>query len=227
VEALPSVFDWKPAVFSALLLLGVLIPLTVRLKRWVRPDVQVSPPEASIEPSAATHQQIMRGKTLLLMDSTPGFYNALIDFVRKSIASGEALSIFTSRNSLLHTAFSGSNVRFYLLSPKISSLKTSSSRETLVPMRDLSVVLDVITKIWRKGIRKPRTIIFDNLSDTILMCGFEKTYKFMRFLLEAKSSPRAKALFIFNPTAHDPAVASSVRGLFQFQSADFGRKIES
>ena len=90
-----------------------------------------------------------------------------------------------------------------------------SEKETLLPASDLSVLLDTFARIQKVEIKKTINMLFDNLSDTILVCGFEKTYKFMRFLLETVSSPKATALFIFNPTAHDPATSSSIRGLFQ------------
>ncbi|MDH5663603.1 MAG: hypothetical protein OEY90_03965, partial [Candidatus Bathyarchaeota archaeon] len=62
-------------------------------------------------------------------------------------------------------------------------------------------------------------MLFDNISSIIIRCGFEKTYSFLNFLLEAISSPKATALFVFNPAAHDPEISSSIRGLFHNQLA--------
>lgn len=220
----PQFFDWTTAIFLTILVLGVILPLTIRLKRKSKSEKSTPRIHTFDEQPVMYPERIIGRKTLLIVDHASGFYQALINFISEAMTNNESLFVFTSRNSLLHTALSGEKVKFYLLSPKISSLKHINKKKTLVPMRDLSVLLDTITKTWKKGIRKPRTIIFDNLSDTILMCGFEKTYKFMRFLLESKSSPKVTALFIFNPAAHDSAMSSSIRSLFQFRSANLGGK---
>jgi hypothetical protein len=64
---------------------------------------------------------------------------------------------------------------------------------------------------------KTVNLLLDNVSDIILRCGFDKTCKFIRMLLEALSSSNTTALFVFIPTAHDQETSSSIRGLFQTQ----------
>lgn len=126
-------------------------------------------------------------------------------------------------NELLNETFSIKARR--LVVDSFSAMAHACMKEVLIPVSDLSVLLDAFAKIPRERTRKPRTILFDNLSDTILMCGFDKTYRFLRFLLEAISSPKITALFIFNPSAHNPAISSSIRGLFQFRLTDLKLKI--
>lgn len=167
-----------------------------------------------------THQQMIGQKILLEIDPTGDYQNALDDFIFEAKNNGEKLFIFTSANSTLHSKFSGAeNVEFFLLASKASSTRQMSEKETLLPASDLSVLLNTFIGIQGVKMKKTINILFDNLSDTILLCGFEKTYKFIRWLLETTSSPKATTLFVFNPTAHDPATSSSIRGLFHIRLA--------
>ena len=167
-----------------------------------------------------THQQMIGKKILLEIDPTGDYQKALYDFIFEAKNNGEKLFIFSSVNSTLHSNFSGAeNVEFFLLASKASSTQQMSEKETLLPASDLSVLLNTFIGIQGVKMKKTINILFDNLSDTILLCGFEKTYKFIRWLLETTSSPKATTLFVFNPTAHDPATSSSIRGLFQIRLA--------
>ncbi len=222
---------WHPCsaielVLSALVVLGILIPFSIKLRQ--RRKTENNAPGFSLgfdEQFGMTSQEVAGKKILLEVDPTSGYHSALLGFVSEAMINQEALFIFTSRNSALHTAFSGENVSFFLLTSQISSRKQISKREIQIPASDLSVLLDTFRKIPQMG--KPATILFDNLSDTILMCGYEKTYKFLRFLLEALSSPNVTALFVFNPTAHSSSVSSSIRGLFRYQLTDLRARSSS
>jgi len=80
-------------------------------------------------------------------------------------------------------------------------------------------LLDAFVRIQKVETKEPINVLFDNLSDIILRCGFEKTYKFIGFLLEVISSRKTTVLFVFNPTAHDQVISSSIRGLFHIKLA--------
>ena len=227
-------------LFALLVVFGLLFLLA--LKRWrkkttvspktsepledfsgklkpIKPDIKKET-DAFSQPFGMTHQQMIGKKMLLEIDPTSDYHKALFDFVSETRNSGEPLFIFTSVNSALHSAFSGAeNVKFFLLTSKTSSLQQINEKEILLPARDLSVFLNVSVEVLKVQKEKTINMLFDNLSDIILRCGFEKTYSFMRFLLEAISPPKVTALFIFNPTAHDPMTSSSIRGLFHNQLA--------
>jgi hypothetical protein len=171
-----------------------------------------------------SHQQMSGKKILLEVDPTSDFQEALFSFVSEAGIHEEKLLIFTSKSSPLYSKFSSvKNIDFYLLASKASSPQQRNAKETLLPASDLSVILNAIAKIHGIKRRKPVKVLFDNLSDTILLCGFETTYKFIRWLLETITSPKMTILFVFNPTAHDPKTSSSVRGLFSIQLA-YGKK---
>ena len=221
---------WQPfsaieLVLSALVVLGILIPFSIKLRQRKKTENTPAFNLGFDEQFGMTNQEVAGRKILLEVDPTSGYHSALLGFVSEAMINQEALFIFTGRNSALHTALSGENVKFFLLISQISSRKQISNKEIQIPASDLSVLLDTFSKIPQIG--KSATILFDNLSDTILMCGYEKTYKFLRFLLEALSPPSVTALFVFNPTAHSSSVSSSIRGLFRYQLTDLRVKSSS
>jgi hypothetical protein len=240
-QTLSPSFDWfttllyvLPFVFGFLFLLALL--LKRKKKKTVSPK-PIRPPEGSLEESkpktpdiakktdafsgqfGITHEQIVGKKMLLEIDPASDYHKSLLSFVSEAENNNEPLFIFTNKNSTLHSMFSGTeNVNFRLLTSKTSSPQQIDDRQTLLPASDLSVLLDAFGRV-QSGDEKPVNVLFDNLSDIILSCGFEKAYKFMRLLLETISSPKATSLFVFNPTAHDQTISSSIRGLFKNQLA--------
>ncbi len=209
-------FDWTLMIYP-LAVFGLLVPLALRLRRRDRGHPSSADADTVYERFDMDFEQITGAKILLEVDPTSDYHKAVSGFASEALANDNPLFIFTDKNSPLHSAFSNTKVRFLLPSSKISSTKRAGKREVFVPMSNLSVLLDTFSSIPSKNTKRPKAIVFDNLSDTILMCGFEKTYKFLRFLLEAISSREVTALFVFNPTAHDPAISSSIRGLFKTQ----------
>jgi len=167
-----------------------------------------------------THQEMVGKKMLLEVDPTSGYNMALSSFVSEAKNSDELLFILTNNNSVLHSVFSeAANANFLLLTSKPHYPQQINDRETLLPESDLSLILNTCSGIQKAEREKTINLLFDNISDLILRCGFDKTYKFTRMLLEAISSPRTTAVFVFIPTAHDQGILSSIRSLFQNQLA--------
>jgi hypothetical protein len=247
--AIGQLFDWVTVLLYALLVLfGLLLLFVLRHKRKKKNETKKTEKnKVSLRKKTApkktrktrkskpslerkthpfsrsfgmTHQQMIGKRILLEIDPTANYQKAVFDFVSEANNSGEKLFIFTSANSILHSKFSGSeDIDFFLLTSKASSIRQISKKETLLPASDLSVLLNAFIEIQDVKMKRTKNIVFDNLSDTILLCGFERTYKFIRWALEATSSPKATTLFIFNPTAHNLTTFSSIRGLFQSRFA--------
>ena len=215
-------FDWFTTLLYVLPVVFVfLFFLALKLKRRksTKPHIEKKA-DAFSKSFRMTHQQIIGKKMLLEIDPKSDYQNALFNFASEARNSGETLFILTGINSALHSAVSGTeNVKFLLTSPKTSHIQQINETETLLPAADLSVLLNAIVRIQKAHTDKTVNMLFDNLSNIILTCGFEKTYKFMRFLLETISSPKTTALFVFNPAAHDLTISSSIRGLFQIHLA--------
>ncbi len=211
-------FDWFTTLLYVLPVVFVppfLLVLKLKWRKTAKPHIEKKAVAFS-KSFGMTHQQMVGKKMLLEIDPKSDYQNALFNFVSEARNSGETLFIFTSMNSALHSAVSEvESVKFFLTSLKTSRIRQINEAETLLPAADLSISLDAIVQHQKVEADKTVNILFDNLSDIILTCGFEKTYKFMRFLLEAISSQKTTALFILNPAAHDSTISSSIRGLFQ------------
>lgn len=203
---------WDTTILFALpVVFGLLLLLTMRDKRKKKTDT-------FSESFGMTHQKMIGEKMLLEIDPMSNYHKALFDFASETRNSGEPLFIFTSTNSALHSALSGAeNVKFFLPTSSISSLREKNEKEVLLPAGDLSIMLNASVEVSKVQREKPINMLFGDLSSIIIRSGFEKTYNFLRFLLEGISSPKVTALFVFNPTAHDPVISSSLRGLFQIQ----------
>jgi len=166
-----------------------------------------------------SHEQMVGRKMLLEVDPASDYNVALSGFVSEARNNGEMLFVVTNRNSALHSVFSSAkDVDFLLLTSKTHYPQQISEKETILPASDLSVLLDSCVKMQANA-GKTVNLLLDNLSDIILRCDFDKTYKFTRLLLEALSLSKTTALFVFVSTAHDQEVSSSIRSLFHTQLA--------
>jgi hypothetical protein len=164
------------------------------------------------------HEKLVGKKILLEVDPSSDYNVALSGFVSEAGSNGESLYIVTNKNSALHSVFlPGEDAKFLLLASKIHYSQQLNEKETILPASDVSILLDACVKIQESHQGKTLNLLFDNVSDTVFRCGVDKTYKFIRMLLEALSSSQTTALFVFIPTAHDQEVSSSIRGLFQTQ----------
>jgi len=211
--------DWAIVLLSAsLLAFGIIFLLLLRRRKKKTKPRSIKETDSFYVQLGMTHRQMAGKKILLEIDPTSDYNLSLSSFVSETQKNDELLFIVTNRNSNLHSSFSeAANARFLLLTSKTHYPQQINERETLLPADDLSVLLDACTRIQGVDAKKTVNLLFDNLSDVILRCGFEKTYNFIRLLLEAISSPKTTAVFVFNPTAHDQEIVSSTRGLFRRQ----------
>jgi hypothetical protein len=165
------------------------------------------------------HKHMVGRNLLLEFDPASNYEEVIRDFVLEASANAESVITFTSRGGTLHTLLSRQeNVKFLLLTSFIS--KTDEySEDFLVPANNTSLLLDALSKTVNTHRNGNSNFVFDNLTSLILQVGFEKAYNFVRYALEILSSANATSIFLFNPSAHDQKIASSLRSLFSNQVA--------
>jgi len=164
------------------------------------------------------HQQMMGKRILLEFDPASHYEKAIQNFATEALANLEPIVIFTRRGSNIHSSLREQKaVKFFCLTQQVSVPKEFSESEMLLPSNDTSLMLDVFDKTLKAHPRGVVNVVFDSLSDLVLSVGFEKTYRFMRYAVEMLATPRNIVLFLLNQNAHDPKVASSLRGLFSDQ----------
>lgn len=165
------------------------------------------------------HKQVVGRNLLFEFDPAANYEEAIRDFALEASANAETVIVFTSKGSAIYTALGNQgNAKFLLLTQLTSTPKTNKCvDEILIPANNTSLLLDALSKTVKSHPDGNFNIVFDNLTSLILQVGFEKTYNFVRYALEMLSSIDATAIFLFNPSAHNQKIASSLRSLFSNQ----------
>jgi len=163
-----------------------------------------------------TRKQIT-GKTILFeFDPTSDYKKPIGDFVTEALANVEPVALFTHKGSVIHSALSNrGDIKILLLTQRVSTPKVNTStNEMLLPANNIPLLLDALEKMLKTNPHGNLNIVFDSLSSLILLVGFEKTYKFVRYTLDMLASENSTALFLLSPDIHDPRVTSGLRSLF-------------
>jgi len=171
------------------------------------------------------HEELAGKKILFEFDATSNYEAAVEDFVFEGRANGELIVVFTHRGSGIHPDLAKQRgLKFFYLTSQVSVPRVGASEnEILLPVNDVSLLLDAFNNTVKTNPRGNISIVFDSLSDLMLSVGFEKVYSFVRYALEMLTLGRVTALFLLSPDAHDLEVVSSLRGLFNNQVA-YGNK---
>ncbi|MFQ5999358.1 MAG: hypothetical protein ACE5J6_01135 [Candidatus Bathyarchaeia archaeon] len=164
-------------------------------------------------------RQMAGRKILFEFDPASNYEKAIQDFVAEALANAEPIAVFTSRGSAVHSALSGQeSVRFIFLTQSVSAPRVDAlTNDILLPASNTSLLLDAFDKVLKACPERNLSIVFDDLSNLVLLMGFKKVYGFVRYALEMLTSENVTCLFLFNPMAHDLEVTSSLRSLFKSQ----------
>jgi hypothetical protein len=165
-----------------------------------------------------SHEQILGRKFLVEFDPSSTYEKSIEDFVKEALANVEPIFIFTPRGSVIHTALAEQPIKFFLMSG-VSAPEMVAENEVLLPANNPVLILDSFNKVLKTHNHANVCLVFDSLSELLMSVGLEETYKFIKYALEMFSSQSATVLFLFNPNAHDPKIASNLRSLFKYQLA--------
>lgn len=176
----------------------------------------------------STHRQIVGKNILLEIDPASNYERVVQDFATEALANAELVAVFTSKGSAVHSALSGrESVRFLFLTQSVSTPRVdASTNDILLPASNASLLLDALDKLLKARPEMNLSIVFDDLSNLVLLMGFEKVYGFVRYALEMLASENVTSLFLFNPMAHDLEVTSSLRSLFKSQARFRGDRLQ-
>jgi hypothetical protein len=86
--------------------------------------------------------------------------------------------------------------------------------EVLVPSTDQSVLLNVLDKAITSNPDLKFGVVFDSISDLILLSGLETTYKFLKQANEMLSTHHVTALFLMTAGAHSEREENVVKSLY-------------
>ena len=146
------------------------------------------------------HSKLVGKKVLLEFDPTTDYERLVRDFVSESTFLEEGVIILTRKGSRIREALEGDEgVRF-------------------AELERASELLPVLTS----NSEGPLTIVLDSLTDLALNIDSNSTpptnlHTFIQTALETLDYARITAVFLINPSAHDPKEIATVQGAFSHQ----------
>jgi hypothetical protein len=165
-----------------------------------------------------SHKELIGRKCLLEFDPTSDYETIVEDFAKESMANVEPIYVFTSATSPLHKHLAKHlAIKFFLTSISTSTMQSGSENEVLVPANNIDLIQDSIDNVTQAHSIANKSIVFDGLSDLLSSLDPERTFTFLRHLLQTSSSQRTTALFLLNTSAHDPKIVSRLRSMFYDQ----------
>jgi len=165
-----------------------------------------------------SHEELIGRKFLLEFDPTSDYERIVEDFVRESMANVEPTYVFTSITNPLHKRLAKHlAIKFFLTSISPSTIQPGSENEVLMPANNIDLIQDSIDNVTKAHPKANVSIVFDGLSDPLSSLDPERTFTFLRHVLQTLSSEKTTALFLLNTSAHDPKTVSRLRSMFYDQ----------
>ena len=145
------------------------------------------------------HDDLTGKKILLEVDPRTDFDKAIEDFVFECNFHGEVTVIVTTKGSALRQALEGNNA---------------------VKFIDMNLAnLTIFPPILNEYPRGRLNIVFDSLTTLSILSesAYKTTFKFAQNALQVLADRRVTAIFLLNPSAHEPRDVASLRELFTNQ----------
>ena len=177
----------------------------------------IAPPVTTFSGRLGLKTEDTLGRVFLLeIDPASKFEEPIKEFAEELGSTQRVLFAFTAGGSPVYTALSGiTNVRFFTMTRKVSYPKAGERPdEVLVPSTDQSVLLNVLDKAITSNPDLKFGVVFDSISDLILLSGLEMTYKFLKQANEMLSTHHVTALFLMAAGAHSEREENVVKSLY-------------
>ncbi len=170
----------------------------------------------SFSQSIGLNHEVLSGRKVLLeFDPRTSYEEAVESLAEESMANAEPIFVFTSHKSPIHMYLAKQPaIKFFLLSNSTSVPKSASEREVLLPVNNVSLILDAVSKILEINEDSNVCFVFDILSELLTSIGTHKAFIFLRYALDMLFPDKTTSLFLLNTSAHKAEVASLIRGSF-------------
>jgi hypothetical protein len=141
------------------------------------------------------HSALVGRKILFEFDPSMSYQTVLRAFALECASNKEEVLVLTPHGSVIEQAFSADD-----------RVKIIHLTHDLM----LSTILDDHQV-------RPLNIVYDSLTDIALSSDSRTSYKFALNALQQLSDTKITAIFLLNPSAHEPKDVNSLRGLFSNQ----------
>ena len=140
----------------------------------------------------------VRGRKILLEYEPSTHYERLVrDFANECASHSETAIVLTRVGSRVYGVLEGDE---------------GIERQSVgMPTPMLSELL--------KGKKEPLGLVYDNITDLVVAKGVQAAHQYLQNAFGLLAAQPTTALFLFNPSAHDPTVTHSLRGLFGSRAA--------
>ncbi|MGQ9596584.1 MAG: hypothetical protein ACUVQY_08335 [Thermoproteota archaeon] len=153
----------------------------------------------------SNHKELMHNIVVFEYDPRYPYESHMKTAMREFLANSERCILFTRLGSkLLEIAKDMGDV-------ELKVMTTISTVEEGIPFNDISRLLDIIGRELESELST--WIIFYNISDLIFSIGFDKTYVFVRYLIDVVTSKGASLLILINKGAHRSEIVRTLEGL--------------
>lgn len=169
-----------------------------------RREARVPRPKERAEPSRKAkfsgqlgidHDALTGKRILFEFDPSMPYQTVVRDFALECISNKEKVLILTPAGSVVEQA-----------------VRDDESVEIIGLTHDL-----MLSSILEDHQERPLNIVYDSLTDLALSADPRTAYKFALNALRQLSDSEVTAVFLLNPSAHEPKDVSSLRGLFSNQ----------
>jgi hypothetical protein len=154
---------------------------------------------------------------LMEFDPSSSYEGAVRDFAAETLEKEGQVLVFTSRASPVSSALKGSDdINLFIVSDGApSSANGPIKREVVIAHYDPDLILNSLGQGIKTEPPRFKSLIFDNLSNMILLLGVEKTYKFARKANEILFDAGASSLFLLVAGAHDDRARTIIESVFR------------
>jgi len=160
------------------------------------------------------HQRLLGRNILLEFDPVSDYEKVVDRLAKENTANVEPIFVFTSNTSPLRRHLANQQtIKFFLTSLSTSTPKSTSENTMLLPAKNTPLILDTLSKVLETYANANVCFVFDILSELLMTTTPEKTRTFLRHALDMLSSEKITSLFLLNTSAHEPQLASQIRGL--------------
>lgn len=141
------------------------------------------------------HDELRSKKILFEFDPTTQYERLIRDFTVECNFHGEKVIVISRRGSAIQNALEGDEgIEFIELTPQIW-----------------------LSPILQEYQDRSLSIVYDNLTDLDMLTNFQSAYNITQNTLKQIDESDVTAIFLLNPSAHDPREVSIMRGLFKNQ----------
>jgi len=150
-------------------------------------------------------------------DPSSSYEVAVRNFAEEQLENGGQVLAFTSPASPVSNALEGSvGISMFIMTAKASAPPSDPDQwAATIVHNEPDLILNSLGQNLKTEPPRSKSLIFDNLSNMILLIGVEKTYKFAKKANELLFDSGASSLFLLISGAHDDRTRTVIESVFR------------